>query len=115
MKKAILSFGSPICCPSVMYGKENIGNLEFPDNFTVSLDWYQWLKLAKREGDFVYINRKALQHRIHKDTASSLTIANQIRKKEDELIFKTIWPKFIAKVFSNLYYLASKSTLVNSI
>ena len=112
IKKLILSFGNPICCPSVMYNRENIGFLEFSNYFTVSLDWYEWLKLAKKKGGFVYVRKKTLLHRIHKETASSLTIANQVRKKEDAIIFKTIWPTFLAKIFANLYHLASKSTMI---
>lgn len=112
-KKMILSFGNPISCPTVMYNKENIEFLEFSNNFTVSLDWYEWLKLSKRKGGFIYIRQKVLLHRIHKETASSLKIISRIRKKEDEIIFKTIWPDFLAKIFANIYYLASKSTMVN--
>jgi len=112
IKKAILSFGNPICCPSVMYNKEEIGFMKFSNNFKVSLDWNQWLKLAKREGSFVYIRKKILCHRIHSETASSLTISNLKRKKEDEIIFKTIWPPFLAKIFVNVYFMASKSTMV---
>jgi len=113
LKKMILSFGNPISCPTVMYNKENIGFLEFSNNFAVSLDWYEWLKLSKRKGSFVYIRKKTLLHRIHKETASSLKIINKVRKKEDEIIFKTIWPELLAKILSNGYYLASKSTMVN--
>lgn len=112
IKKAILSFGSPICCPTVMYNKENIGSLEFSNDFTVSLDWYEWLKLAKKKGGFVYVKKKVLKHRIHKEATSSLMIANRVRKKEDEMIFKTIWPSFLAKIFANVYCLVSKSTMI---
>ena len=113
VKKMILSFGNPISCPTVVYNKDNIGLLEFSNDFTVSLDWYEWLKLSKKKGSFVYVRKKLLQHRIHKETASSLKIASKVRKKEDELIFKMIWPNFLAKILSNIYYLGSKSTMVN--
>jgi len=113
LKKIVLSFGNPISCPTVMYNKENIGFLEFSSDFTVSLDWYQWLKIAKKRGGFVYIRKKMLLHRIHKETASSLKIISRIRKKEDELIFKAIWPDFLAKILANVYYLGSKSTAIN--
>ena len=112
IKRGVLSFGNPICCPSVMYNKENIGNLEFSNDFKVSLDWNQWLKLAKQKGSFVYSKKKALIHRIHSQTTSSATIANHKREEEDERIFKTLWPSFLAKVFAKTYNLASKSTLV---
>lgn len=114
IKKEILSFGNPICCPTVMFNKENTGFLEFSNDFNVSLDWYEWLKLSKKKGSFVYLRKKILLHRIHESSASSLMIANQMRKSEDEIIFKSLWPRFLAKIFANLYYLASKSTMVNN-
>jgi len=115
IKKKILSFGNPICCPTVMFNKENIGFLEFSNDFSVSLDWYEWLKLSKKNGSFVYVKKSTLLHRIHEKSASSLTIRSLVRKKEDQAIFATIWPSFLAKIFTNLYYLASKSTMVNNV
>lgn len=112
-KKTILSFGNPISCPSVMYNKEHIGSFEFSKNFLCSLDWDTWLRLSSMDGSFVYIRKKLMMHRIHKNSEAFLQTKNKIRKKEDEIIFKKLWPPPVAKLFANIYYIASKAGRLN--
>ncbi|MBN1384721.1 MAG: glycosyltransferase family 2 protein [Elusimicrobia bacterium] len=112
-KKTILSFGNPISCPSVMYNKEHIGSFEFSKNFLCSLDWDTWLRLSSMDGSFIYVRKKLMVHRIHKDSEAFLQTKNKIRKAEDELIFKRLWPASIAKLFASMYYIASKSGRLN--
>ncbi|MDD5617547.1 MAG: glycosyltransferase family A protein [Candidatus Omnitrophica bacterium] len=110
IKKMILSFGNPINCSCVMYHKKNIGHFMFSKEYLCSLDWDTWLKIARMEGSFVFLNRKLVVHRLHGDAESYIQAKNNIRKKEDEEIFKRMWPKPIAKILANFYYLSSKIT-----
>lgn len=113
IKKSILAFGSSIACPSVMYNKGYIGFFEFSKEFYCNLDWDAWIRLSRAKGSFTYVKKKLMIHRIHKDSQTSLQIKNKIRKKEDEIMFKKIWHQPVAKIFSNISYIASKSGRLN--
>jgi len=103
IKKSILKFGSPICCPSVMYNKLNIGDFEFNTNLKINLDWDTWLYFANLEGSFVFIDKPLVQHRIHDQSATSAGIANNQRLMEDQLLFYRLWPKYFANILLSLY------------
>ena len=92
-----------------MYNKERIGKLKFDKSFCVSIDWDTWLKLARKQGDFIYLKKKLMIHRIHEDTETTRCIKGNIRRKEDTRLFHQIWPGFLAKVLSWLYALSYKS------
>ncbi|MDY6969607.1 MAG: glycosyltransferase family A protein [Spirochaetota bacterium] len=108
-KKIILYFGSPISCPSVMFNKDNIGVFKFNNLFSINLDWDAWMRLSKQKGNFIYVKKRLLAHRIYKDSETSKGIESNKRKIEDIMLFERIWPKPIAKIFSKLYSLSYKS------
>jgi len=110
IRRAILSFGSVISCPCVMYNKEKIGDFEFSSKFLVSLDWDAWLRLCQKKGSFVYLNQRLMYHRIHKASEASLQTDIDRRKEEDEKIFTKLWPRPIAKMLGSLYYFSSRFT-----
>lgn len=109
LKKKLLYFGSPICCPSVMYNKELIGDFYFSDEFKVSLDWDAWLRLVNKKGYFTYINLDLVQHRIHQESQTTKQINNNQRSKEDYKILRKIWPKYLADFFFYLYSFSQKN------
>lgn len=109
IKKLILSFGSPIPCPSVTYNKHLIGDFLFDDKYKVNLDWDAWLRLAKMDGYFYFVNMPLLLHRIHNDSETSSGILNNTRYEEDLKIFSQIWGSNIGNFISNLYKLSYKS------
>ena len=49
----------------------------------VSLDWYAWYKISEYKGRFVYVSDKLMCHRIHEESETSKTIADNTRSKED--------------------------------
>lgn len=108
LKRLALSFGCPICCPTVMYNKKNIGGLLFDDSFEVNLDWKYWIDLAECDGAFVYLRRKLLQYRAHGDTTTNLAIDSGLRRGEDERCFRLLWPNYIAWIISRIYTLSYK-------
>lgn len=112
IRKRILSLGSPICCPAVTYNKQLIGDKIFTSNMKCSLDWDTWYKLSKYKGRFVYINKDLMAHRIHEESETSVSIANNVRQNEDYEMFRKFWPKRIAKLLTKVY---SKSLETNKI
>ena len=102
-KKMLLFFGNPVCCPTAMYNVGNIGQFEFSPAFSMDLDWEAMLRLAAREGAFVYVKHKLLIRRLHKDSETVAALASDKRRREDLLIFSKVWPRVPARVLSWLY------------
>ena len=96
IRKMILSLGSPICCPSVTYNKDILGDKVFTSTMKCSLDWDTWYKLSKINGEFVYIDKYLTFHRIHEESETTNSIANNVRQNEDYEMYRKFWPKFIA-------------------
>ena len=108
----ILSLGSPICCPSVTYNKDILGDKVFTSTMKCSLDWDTWYKLSKINGEFVYIDKYLTFHRIHEESETTNSIANNVRQNEDYEMYRKFWPKFIAKKLVKAY---SKSLETNRV
>lgn len=111
MRRLSLSLGNPICCPAVTYVKER--NLAFDATFVNNLDWNQWECLSKKKGEFVYIPKALMCHRIHEASTTSEMIRNNIRGQEDYKIFCRFWPKAIAKRLARVYGASEQSNLLN--
>lgn len=105
-KKLLLSLGSPITCPSVMFHKERIPSFRFSSDFSVDLDWDAWLRLAECDGSFAFVREKLLVHRLHPLTETSAGIGDNRRATEDILLFGRIWPDWLAKVIAKFYGLS---------
>lgn len=102
-KELTLRFGNPICCPSITYNKGVLGESIFDSAFVNSLDYLELVKLAKRIGSFLYIDRILMGHRIHKESATTQNIANNSRRKEDMQIFEMLWPRWLARIIGHFY------------
>ncbi len=105
-KKSILLFGSPICCPSVTYNKEKLANFEFDTNLKNNLDWNAWYNMANMKGGFIFIKSQIMQHRIHSESETTNSIKENIRLKEDTIMFEKIWGKTISKFIIKFYSLS---------
>jgi len=103
LKRLLLSFGSPICCPSVMFNKEKIGRISFNPKFTIDTDWNMWLDLAEKNGAFTFTPERLVIHRIHSASATSNGLIKNRRQSEDKLMFMRIWPGITAKIVTHLY------------
>ena len=103
IRKMILSLGSPICCPSVTYNKKNNEETIFNSKMKCSLDWDTWYKLSEKDGQFVYINKVLMLHRIHEESETTNSIENNVRQSEDYEMFQKFWPKPIAKFLNKVY------------
>lgn len=103
IRKAVLSIGNPICCPSVTINKELICNFGFSNRYSCALDWQAWLELTNKKGGFTYINKKLLRHRIHKESETTSQIETGQRLAEEKEILQRIWGKHIGGFISKLY------------
>ena len=108
-KKRMLGFGSPIPCPSVMYQKDKISDFEFSKDYKINLDWDAWIRLAGEKGDFLYVRKPLIAHRIHDASETSFGISENRRQTEDQEIFKRIWGNgVLSKMITRLYSLSYK-------
>jgi hypothetical protein len=102
-KVRLLSLGNPICCPSVTFDRSALPNFRFPGGFHTNLDWMAWLELARSPGGFVYVREKLLSKGVHANSATTVTIANRERQREDRAIFNALWPKPVAVALAAAY------------
>jgi hypothetical protein len=102
-KVRLLSLGNPICCPSVMFDRSAFPNFRFPGGFRTNLDWMAWLELARRPGGFVYTRDTLVSKGVHAESATTATIANRVRQREDRALFDEMWPRPVAAALATLY------------
>ncbi len=109
IRRRILSLGSPICCPSVTFAKNNLMKLVFNNHFRTNEDWEAWEKISKIKGSFVYCSKPLTMHRIHEESETSAAIAENGRSDEDYEMYRKFWPKCIAKILVKFYGTSEKS------
>ncbi|MCR5203387.1 MAG: glycosyltransferase family 2 protein [Lachnospiraceae bacterium] len=109
VRRRILSFGSPICCPSVTFFKNNCPEVIFENHFRSDEDWEAWEKLSRLPGAFIYADRILMCHRIHEESETTKIIGDNKRSDEDYEMFKKFWPTPIAKGINKIYSLSEKS------
>ena len=109
VRRRILSLGSPICCPSVTFVKQNCPEQVFQHGFRADEDWEAWEMLSRRRGSFVYNKKLLVYHRIHEESETSIILGDNARTKEDIIMFQKFWPKPIAKMIAKLYGTSEKS------
>lgn len=109
IRRRILSFGSPICCPSVAFAVKNLPPVIFQNHFRACEDWEAWEKLSRIKGAFVYSTQRLVGHRIHEDSETSAAIGDHIRTQEELEMFCKFWPRGIAKFLGGKYEKSQES------
>lgn len=109
VRRRILSLGCPICCPSVMFTKENLPDVVFEKGYRSDEDWQAWEKLSKCKGTFSYVDKILMYHRIHEESETSIIIGDNARTTEDYEMFCKFWPRLIAKLLVKFYSKSQKS------
>ncbi len=112
IRRRILAMGCPICCPAVTYVKKNAGERIFDTKYKNSCDYKTWVDLSAKKGKFIYINKPLLGHRIYAESATTLNLSEDIRKREDYEIMCLLWPASIARVVNHIYAKSEKSNIV---
>ena len=109
LRRRMMSFGSPICCPSVTYCLCNLPVPVFQEGMRGGLDWDAWERISKLSGDFVYAPEILMCHRIHEGSETSALIRDDVRSQEDYEMFRRFWPAPVASVLNGVYGLSQKS------
>lgn len=104
-----LSIGNAICAPSVTYNKELVDRPIDESDLKSNIDWDTWINLAHKEGEFIYISKALLEHRIHEGSTTTSVINNHAKIEEDFKMFNRFWPTGIAKFLTKLYSGSEKS------
>ena len=78
------------------------------------MDWDYWERASKLKGDFLYIPKRLLVHRIHEGSETTKLIANNTRENEDLIMFERFWNKSTAKYIYSLYAKSQKSNKIES-
>ncbi len=112
IKRRVLSLGNPICCPAVLYVRDNLPETLFHVHFRSNVDWETWECLSKLDGRFRYVSKYLMGHRIHADSETSATIQDNLRTQEDYEMFSKFWPGSIAKKLTDFYAASEKSNKV---
>lgn len=108
-KKIAIAFGSSICCPAVTVNTKILGKKPYKTELKCDLDWDSWYEFSKIKGRFLYISKPLMRHRIHEESETTNLIQNNTRLEEDFLMFKKIWPEWIAKILMKKYKDAIKT------
>ena len=109
IKRWILRFGCPICCPSVTYNLSLPEKPEFDSAFSVNPDWAMWLTLAGRQEEFAYCPKRLMLHRLSGGMETAAAIRDNRRAREDALLFNRLWPAPIARILAQVYALSYRS------
>ncbi|PTR01626.1 glycosyl transferase family 2 [Mucilaginibacter yixingensis] len=110
-KQRLLHWGNPICCPSVAFNKELLGNFKFSADYSCALDWLAWYQLAQQPGVFLYADKKLVSHRIHPENETSAQIKSGVRRHEEQQIFELMWGKRFARMIGKVYAMGHRENL----
>lgn len=110
----ILSLGNSISAPTVTYNKEQVDKPIYECNLKANIDWYTWIELAKKNGEFIYISKPLISRRIHEESLTTTVIQSNIMKNEDYQIFSKFWSKPMAKILTNIYSTSEKSNKIKN-
>lgn len=111
-RRRILSFGSAICCPSVTYAVDSLPSPLFLDDMKCDLDWEAWERYSRLSGEFLYLPRVLMRHRIHEGSETTALIEDDTRTKEDLEMLNKFWPSLVARVILNLYKKSQNSNTI---
>lgn len=103
VRRRILSFGSPICCPSVTFAAENLPAPVFKNHFRACEDWEAWERISRLKGEFVYSPKRLMGHRIHAESETSAIIGDHKRSGEEYEMYCKFWPKWFAGALCRAY------------
>lgn len=109
VRRRVLSFGDPICCPAVTFDLKNVDRPIFKNGFRSCEDWEAWERLSHYKGDFIYVQKPLMSHRIHEESATTAIIQDNARVEENYVMFCKFWPKSIARLINKLYTKSEKS------
>lgn len=109
VKRGVLALGNSICCPTVTYNKEKLGDNVFTSPLKYNLDWDTFYILAEKKGSFEYVDKPLAEYRLHDGATSKEFINNHKRTIDDIYMFEKFWPKWFTKILMHFYKEAYKN------
>ena len=103
IKMLALRFGNPVICPSCAYNKKLCGENLFISDYSFVLDWEVLIKLAKKPGRFVLVEKPMIMYRVHDGAETKAAIVDHRREKEEAEIFDQLLPKPISAIVKKMY------------
>lgn len=104
LRRRSLSLGNAICCPAVTYVMGRMPERVFEPGFRSNVDWQTWERLSRLPGEFVYLPRALMGHRVHAGSTTSEVIGGGSgRTQEDYEMLRRFWPAPLAKVLVRFY------------
>ena len=109
IRRRILSLGDPISCPTVTYCLDNLKQPIFKNHFRSCEDWEAWEMLSRLDGEFLYISKAIMGHRIHEESETSKIINDGKRIEENYVMYRKFWPVPLARLINHFYTDSEKS------
>lgn len=106
LKKMVIAFGNPICCPTVTFNKEKLSQFKFNEQYSYVLDWAAWIEIFATSFPIAFTDRPLVNRRIHQGSGTVDAIKNKGFQKEEKEIFEIIWGRHLSKVFYFFYQAA---------
>ncbi len=109
VRRRVLSFGNSICCPAVTYAMDRYGDFKFDSDYRFACDWDAWERLSRKKGEFLYISKPLMGHRIHEDSETTKQTASSGRAEEEYKMFCRFWNRRLARRLSGYYAKGAES------
>lgn len=103
VKKAAITLGNPIICPSCTYDRTLCGENIFNAEYRFVLDWDLLYRMAEKPGRFICIEKPLIMYRVHADSATGRAINDRTRETEESLMFDNALPQFISGIVKKVY------------
>lgn len=108
-KRLLQCVGNPITHPTVVCVMKEIEGERFREEYKASMDWDLWERLSHKKGEFVYVKKVLLYHRMSEENATAILLKSSNLRYEEELdIFKRFWPTWVARLLMRPYSMAAK-------
>ncbi|HEY2482557.1 MAG TPA: glycosyltransferase, partial [Caulobacteraceae bacterium] len=101
--RAFLAFGNPLPCSSVTFDRQRLGDFAFSGDFRSNLDWDAWLRLLDAGAVFVRTSERLVGRRHNRLTATSALTREGVRRREDLILFRRLWPRPAADLIALAY------------
>ena len=103
VKRAAITLGNPVICPSCAYDPALCGHDIFDTGYKFVLDWDMLLGQAYRRGRWICVERPLIIYRVHKDAATGMCIADHSREREESEMFDRLLPAGAAQAVKRIY------------
>lgn len=108
IRRRILGFGNPVCCPSIVFNRDLIKDPEFSSAYRSSVDYELLERISRMKGSFIYCRHRLVYHRLWDGTDTQSSITSGRRSMDERKVLERLWPGFIAGVVSKVYRIAQK-------